>query len=191
MSKKLTYTNRKGTLHYFREVTGKRGTQIVCSQKESAEDLSAIPQTHEIVESPNGQVFCCKKAKSDIAAEEMAYAKAVCPSMVASHIRIIVETKKKCLVIHSANTTDFSELAKFARSWYANPAGIEAVTERHLQYEPVLKLELSDKETRTFAAFRMCWVGEGGWMFLEERPLAPLLEKYVPHIGKESFYELL
>ena len=74
-NKKLTYTNRKGTLYYFREVTGKRGVRIVCSQKMSKDDLDAIPDTHEITETPNGQVSCRKKMKSDFLLTEVEIAK--------------------------------------------------------------------------------------------------------------------
>ena len=43
--KKQMYINRLGQTCYFREKTGKRGTQIVCSQKPSKEDLEAMGLT--------------------------------------------------------------------------------------------------------------------------------------------------
>jgi len=191
MSEKLTYKNRKGTFYYFREVSGKRGTQIVCSQTESDNDLSAIPETHEIVESPNGQVFCRKKMKSNITREEASCAENMVPSMMAPAIRILVETKKNVLIIHSADTSDFNELAKLALGWCADSAGVKAITEGNLRYEPTLKLELADKKERRFALYRMCWVGgDPDWHYLDEGHLPALLEKYAPHIGQESFYEL-
>lgn len=191
MNKKLTYTNRKGDLYYLREVSGKRGTRIVCSQNESADDLVAIPQTHEIAESPNGQVSCRKKMKSNITREEASYAESILPSMMDPNIRLFVETKKNALIVHSADTSNFNEIAKFAVKFCADPAGVKAITEGNLRYEPVLKLELADKESRIFAAFRMCWLGASEeWMFLKAGSVYALVEELGPHIGQESFYEL-
>jgi len=191
MTEKLTCTNRKGDIYYLREVSGKRGTRIVCSTNESENDLSTIPETHEISESPNGQVSCRKKVKSNITREEASYAEDILPSMVDANIRLFVETKKNALIVHSADTSNFNEMAKFAQKFCADPAGIKAITEGNLRYEPVLKLELADKESRIFAAFRMCWLGASEeWMFLKEGSVYGLVEEFGPHIGNESFYEL-
>lgn len=190
MSPKLKYINRKGTSYYFREVSGKRGVRIVCSQTESENDLTAIPDTHETAETPNGQVSCRKKIKHEITPDELNYVESFCPGMVDPHIQLFVEEKATTLIIHSADTTSMNEIAKFAIKFCADPAGIKAITEGNLRYEPVLKLELTDKAARCFVAYRMCWMGEIGWMFLKEGALHALLEEYVPHIGLESFYEL-
>ena len=190
MTQKLKHINRKGTPYYFREVAGTRGVQIVCSQTESENDLAAIPDTHEIAESPNGQVSCRKKIKCDLLAGEIKLAQGLCPNLVKQGIRIIVEVKKKSLVIHSADTESINEMAKFVMSISPDRGDIEAILGNNLRYEPVLKLELTDKGIRTFAASRMCWVGENDWLFLDEGALKELLKKYAPHIGQESFYDL-
>ncbi len=193
MAKKLTYTNRKGTPYYFSEKSGKRGTQIVCAQKESAADLSKIPGTHEIVENPNGQVSCRKKLVSAILPEEISLAKEQCLKLVKKGIRVEVEIKKKTIIIHSADTSEINELAKMILQLSPGNTEIhEAIMENNLRFEPVLKLELFEKKGRTFSAYRMCWVGgDIDWMLLDDAPLPDLLKKYVPHIEQESFYELL
>ncbi len=163
---------------------------MACSTKESENDLTAIPDTHEIAETPNGQVSCRKKIKHEITADELDYAESFCPGMVDPHIRLFVEAKTKAIIIHSADTTSMNEMAQFAMKFCADPAGIKAITEGNLRYEAVLKLELVNKKERRFAACRMCWMGESGWMLLKEGALHALLDEYVPHIGLESFYEL-
>jgi hypothetical protein len=190
MSQKMKHINHKGSPYYFREVAGKRGVQIVCSQTESENDLTAIPNTHEIAESPNGQVSCRKKITREILADEIEYMESICPGMVDPHIKLIAEEKAKAAIIHSADTTSMNEIAKFAIKFCADPAGIKAITKGNLRYEPVLKLELADKETRRFTIHRMCWMDRAEWIFLKEGGLHALLEEYVPHIGQESFYEL-
>ena len=190
MSKKLTYMNRKETEYYFREVTGKRGSQIVCSQKESKDDLSAIPDTHEIAELPNGQVSCRKKLKFDLFLTEIEMAKDLCQKLAKKNARIIVEVKKKTLIIHSASTDSIAEMINLATSFGQNPRNAQAVLEKNLYFEPMLKLELFNKKDRTFTASRMCWIGgENDWLFLEDGALLALLKKYIPHIEQESFFE--
>ena len=189
-NKKLTYTNRKGTLYYFREVTGKRGVRIVCSQKMSKDDLDAIPDTHEIAETPNGQVSCRKKMKSDFLLTEVEIAKELAQKLAKKNARIIVEVKKKTILLHSASTDSIQEMIKYATSFGQNLRNTQAILEKQLYFEPVLKLELSDKKNRTFTASRMCWIGgENDWLFLEDGALIALLKKYVPHIEQESFFE--
>jgi len=185
---KLTYTNSKGQVCFFREVTGKRGTQIVCSQKESGNDLQSIPETHEIMESPNGQVSCRKKVQRDLLPEEITFAREYVPKLAGPKTLLFTEVKKKALIIHFKETSRVDRMIKHLPFHRIADLSFLAA---NIPFQPMLKLELSDKASRTFAVFRMCWMGEPEWMFLEERPLTPLLEKYVPHIGKESFYELL
>ena len=190
MSKKLVVTNRKGDRYYFRTVSGKRGTQIVCSQTESPNDLHAIPETHEIVENPNGQVSCRKKTVSDISPEEIALTNKLCMKLIKKDVRVNVEVKKRQLIIHSANTTRMNMLAESIAFFPYDKKQFQERVEETLRFEPALKLELSDKKTRTFSAYRMCWSGECDWMFLDSGRLEKLVKALAPHIEQESFFEL-
>ena len=43
-----------------------------------------------------------------------------------------------------------------------------------------------------FVVERMCFRGRiDGWHGLDGGPLEKLVERYVPHIGKDSFFELM
>lgn len=190
MKEKVTYKNRKGTIYYFREQAGKRGTKIICSQKETEEDLTAIPETHEIVESANGQVSCRKKLKVDLSEQEIQLAQILCPKIVKKQVRVFVEIKKKALVLHSASEENMNEMAKIFMRLPGGADALSCVMELNLRYEPVFKLELSDKKERVFSLERMTWNGTNDWMFLDHGKLEPLLKKYVPHMEQESFFEL-
>jgi hypothetical protein len=186
---KPTYKNSKGQVYFFREVTGKRGTQIVCSQKESADDLAAIPDSHEIVESPNGQVSCRKKVEREILPEEVALANERAPVLVRKGMKIFVEVKKNELVIHAKETSGLEDIA---RQFPMANLGTLLHLGNNIPFDPVLKFDLLDKKKRTFLAYRMCWMGGvSDWLYLSEGMLPVLLKKYVRHIGKESFYELM
>lgn len=188
MTEKMKYTNRKGKTYFFREVEGKRGKRIACSTKESESDLSTIPDTHEIVETPNGQVSCRAKMASDLSAEEIALARERCPKLVRKGVETVVEVKKKELLIHSR---EFSELEGFVRNFAGIRHGAFDALAARVPFEAVLKFELVDGKKRTFAVHRRCWIGgESDWLFLGEGTLPALLKKYVVHIEKESFYNL-
>ena len=65
-----------------------------------------------------------------------------------------------------------------------------AVTES--PYHPVMRFTLADREDRIFTVRRQTCRGEGGWSWaLEDGPLPGLADEYLPHIGHESFCELI
>lgn len=58
--------------------------------------------------------------------------------------------------------------------------------------EPVLRFHLLDARKRLFDVERMTYRGEGGWHCLHDPlPLREAAEKYLPHLGEESFFELV
>jgi hypothetical protein len=60
------------------------------------------------------------------------------------------------------------------------------------QYSKMMRFELVDAECRLFVAQRWCFLGSiDQWIFLDgPAPLSQLVDKYVRHLGKESFFEL-
>lgn len=58
-------------------------------------------------------------------------------------------------------------------------------------YSPVLQFSLLDRGERTFEVRRMTYRGHGGWSHpVGQGPLRDLVRLTVPHLGKQSFYEL-
>ena len=66
-------------------------------------------------------------------------------------------------------------------------------SERGDLYQKVLRFTLIDEDTRRFAAERWCFLGSiDNWIDLSGGgELAGLVKRYAPHIGKESFFELM
>jgi hypothetical protein len=64
---------------------------------------------------------------------------------------------------------------------------------RRARYEKMLRFTLTDASPRRFSAERWCFLGSiDNWYFLDgDKPLHHLLEAFVPHLGKESFFELV
>jgi hypothetical protein len=63
----------------------------------------------------------------------------------------------------------------------------------HSTYAKQLRFELVDAEERLFVLERWCFRGSiDDWIFLDgPAPLSKLVGKYVGHLGKESFFELM
>ena len=62
-----------------------------------------------------------------------------------------------------------------------------------VRVEPVLQFELVDAENRRFWVHRMCFTGEPDWLPIDPNPLSinEAADRYMPHLGQESFFELL
>jgi hypothetical protein len=67
--------------------------------------------------------------------------------------------------------------------------------EELMRYSPVFRFTLVDPQERLSIAERFCFRGSiDDWMHLAgggPDPLERLAKRYVKHLGKESFYELM
>ncbi len=63
----------------------------------------------------------------------------------------------------------------------------------HSHFSKTLRFVLADAEERFFCVQRWCFRGAiDDWIWLDgPAPLPRLVEKYVRHLGKDSFYELI
>ena len=58
--------------------------------------------------------------------------------------------------------------------------------------DPVMRFYIIDENKRLFDVERMTYRGMGGWRSLSESMTLPeLSQKYLKHLGKESFYDLM
>lgn len=60
----------------------------------------------------------------------------------------------------------------------------------NMQYSPVFRFTLNLKLSN-YSAERRCYRGNRDWIFLRDGSLAPLINKYIKHLGKDSFYDLM
>jgi hypothetical protein len=54
-----------------------------------------------------------------------------------------------------------------------------------------MRFVLVDEKRRWFHVERMCYLGDADWLLLDGGDLKRLVEDYCPHLGRESFYELI
>jgi len=65
-------------------------------------------------------------------------------------------------------------------------------TAKHVRYSPMMRFVLRDADERLFEVQRWCFRGSiDGWICLDGPASLPMLvDKYAPHLGHESFFEL-
>jgi len=193
----MKYTNRKGDgyyLHVGKTRTGK--PQYFFSRQPTDAPLDAIPEGFEIYESPEAGLVFLRRAKPvTIAPFER--------EMLCEAIRqragleyFIVEPQEKSLVVYlpTASQDLPRVLAEGLRPFSAERA--RAQTDwfmRQSSYEKMMRLVLVDEDERLFQVERWCFRGSiDTWIFLDGPALlADLVNKYVKHLGKESFFELM
>jgi hypothetical protein len=62
----------------------------------------------------------------------------------------------------------------------------------HIDYTPIMKFILSDKNQRLFRAQRMCYLGNiDDWLDIEfNKTIDELASALIPTLGTDDFYEL-
>jgi len=177
----VTYTNRKGEIHYLKAVLTSKGATryyIVKNRKKvKREELETeIPEEFEFYEFPeDGKVSFRKKQSSIFENEEKKRVKKVLKQQ--THIEdFIIDLEKDAIMIYIAHLKE-SEF------------GFDLGHFKKIQsYNPKLRI-VKEKENYQMQRFCNLWK-HYGWITMEtSSDLKKLCEKYCPHIGKESLLE--
>jgi hypothetical protein len=162
----VTHVNRKGQTFYLHETRTKAGKpKYYFSMKSDGPLVGSIPEGHEVYENPDAQVFLRKALPRLITDQEVA--------VVREGLRRYAKGR---------------HCRADLREWHV----IVYHSERGDLYQKVLRFTLVDEGARRFAAERWCFLGSiDGWIDLPgSGDLATLVERYAPHIGRESFFGL-
>jgi len=187
-STRFEYVNRKGQRYFLCETKTKTGKpRYVFSREVVGAPLAAVPAGYEVAESVHGVVSLRKAGSCEIREEEIAAVKAA----LARHPRLRgcrVEARKRELVVYEAHVEGLEQLAKM---FPGREDALERVADR-APLMPALRFLLDDDEKRMFVVERMCYRSSiNGWHGLDGGPLEELAARYVGHIGKESFFDLV
>ncbi len=186
---RLPYINRKGYAYHLRAIVTKTGkTRYVFTRTRSKDALGEVPPGHTIVESVNGVVSLARAGHSAIAGEELGVVRAALQRRRRLARHAAEARKNAILVFEPIGALDPGA---------AKELGIDAATaeryfEEHAQYVPVFRFTLVDPARRVFLAERMCYRSSvDGWLSLNDTgTLRELVRQYLPHLGRDSFYEL-
>ena len=212
----FTYTNRKGVEYYLHAKTTAKGKTRYAMTRESDGALAELPEGYEIAENPNGLVSVRQEKPRLSLPEEGSLVETALQKSGLKYFR--VEVKGKHITIFESNTdidalgsitTPFGgfgaaiaeELQSMARKQF-NDDALQAYLSHHQQrareraekwahFSPVMRFTLADKTKRLFEVARMTYRGRGGWHELDFLPLPKAARKYIKHLGKESFFDLV
>src|SRR4051794_30508842 len=163
----VRHVNRKGQTFFLHETRIKTGKpKYFFSMKEDGVLVQSIPEGHEVYENPDAQVFLRKKLPRFITDEEIA----VVREGLRKHAKAqpcMADVRERHIVVYHSERGDL--------------------------YQKMLRFTLVDEDRRRFAAERWCFLGSiDDWIHLHGiADLATLVERFGPHIGKESFFQLM
>ena len=196
----VEYVNRKGDRYFLQQGKTKTGKpRYFFGRKIKETVVEKVPKGYEIYESPGaGQVFLRKVKPTEISTLER--------EMVEEGIRryagskcCIVDIQGNSLVVYlpDMNEKDVDRLIEvIGGPSVVGIARSEAAKARIIGYSTygkMMRFGLIDADERLFMLQRWCSRGSiDDWIFLDgPAPLSKLVRKYVKHLGKESFFELI
>ena len=191
--KPVSYTNRQGRTYYLHAATRKSGKTVYVMKTTAAGALTELPEGYAITENVNGQIGVGRKKPRIITEEEEALVVKKLNDLGFENYRC--EAKSGYLTIWEPSPS-LAKVPELVVNFPGlSPHHLSVFLKKHIEAAPmeaILRFRLTDKKRRLFNLERMTWRGDGGWKSLwQEAPLDQLAAKYLPHIGKDSFYELI
>lgn len=186
----IQYINRRQKTYYLYQGTTKTGKpKYYFSTKSTNGKMDGIPSDYETYENPNGQVFIRKIETQLITNLERQTVNSALDKNKTLH-HYIVDIKKNLITIYTADNNH--ELEGFYESEFISEILKQRMI-KNLNFQPEMRFCLIDKQNRYFMAERFCYRGSiDDWIVIgQSDSLSKLVEKLVPHLSKESFYDLL
>jgi hypothetical protein len=166
----VTHVNRYRHTYYLHVARTKTGKPRYWFSRHSDGDLvDAIPTGYETYEDPDARVYLRKKPPQIVTPEEVAVVTKGLERYAPGQNCLVDVRKADIIVYHSKRGT---------------------------LYQKVLRFRLEDKADRTFRVQRWCFMGSIDdwidlWMSGSQGKLFDLVQKICPHLGQDSFYELM
>jgi hypothetical protein len=208
---RLSHTNRHGETFYIRMRKTSRGVRYFMV-RDPGGALSRLPDGYQIVESVNGRVSILRAQQARIAPQEMELVRAALRQLSTTCYKADVHGRFITIYASADDCRSFAQSidAEFAEGFaaalecmFARKYGQELAdlfrsrrtardgTKPAPQYYPLLRFTLVNARARKFAVQRIYFTGDADWLQLEVLPLPAAVMKYVPHLGQNSFFDLL
>ena len=188
----VEHINRKGQKYYLHQGVTKTGKpKYFFSMKNEGNLVEKIPDGFQIYENPNAQVFLQRIQPKIITDDEIAIVeKGMKKFSSLQYYRI--DVKKNIIYVYTPdqNVTYLSEL--YSSFPQAKATDVKDAVTRSISYSSMLRFVLYDEHKRIFITERFCFLGSiDDWIEIgKSDTLQKLVEKYVKHLEKDSFYEL-
>jgi hypothetical protein len=186
----VSHVNRAGVEYYLHVGNTKTGKpRYWFSTKTDGILAESIPDGYEIYENPESQVFLRKTKPQIVRPEEVEIVRSGLDRYAPDETCIIDVRDEHIIVYHAQQLNLGRELLGWAFASRAMPV-------IHSRPDKVMRFTLVDRVERTYRVQRWCFRGSvDDWIDLMmahgQSDLSKLVKKFVPHIGKESFFELI
>ena len=174
--------------------TGK--PKFYTSKKSNGTPVDKIPDGYELHESPSDALVHVRKVRPTrlLPQEQEQVADAV--RSLAGQEQFILDVEGDSLVVYLPDTNAdmaTSLIGGIIGQPVASLNSLKDWAQKHSHYTPLMRFSLIDPDRRIFTAERWCFLGSIDDWFLLGRcdTLTNLLKSYVPHLGQESFFELM
>ena len=189
----VKYLNRKGDTYYLHLGKTKTGKpKYFFSTKKDGILAKAVPDGYEIYEDPNARVFLRKIPPKIFTDKEISIVENGVKNLAKlEHFKIDIKDKQIVIFLPDQDLDSLKDI--FSDLGARDDSRLNQLLEMSLTYSPMMRFVLIDEKCRRFSVERWCFLGSiDDWLFLEsDDSLKRLVEKYCPHLGKESFYDLI
>jgi len=206
----FSYTNKYGQTYYLHRVRGASGRTSRVMRTCANGAACSLPDGYEVRENVHGQVSVRReRARQFTELEEhllrsamerfRPFAYALDVEGTAATVYASAEDRKCFLESLDAEFADgFADALTKALAKRYSPELVNMFRARRKErnarrprYYPLLRFVVTDKRQRRFAVERVCFSGESSWIRLEVLPLPAAVMKYLPHLGRDSFFDLV
>lgn len=208
--KPFSYTNHHGHSYYLHRKRLPDGRTVHVMRTADAGALNALPDDLEVRENVQGHVSVRRRRARPIDDKETDILQSALAQSRPYAYRLDIDGRIATIYASADDRRCFSESleAEFAEGFsqalrtlltkrYSAElievfrSRCEAKRNRRPRYYPLMRFVLVDKKRRIFAVERVCFTGEGSWIRLATLSLPAALMKYLPHLGRDSFFELI
>ena len=194
----ITYKNRMDKTYYLHQGKTKTGKpRYFFSMKQDGQLVDEIPEGYEVYEHPSdARVFIRKKQPRLITDIEDHVVKKYLGKLKTSR-PYIIDIKSDTITIFQSDKDPDEVKKSYDRILkYQIPPERESLIQwivESADYAPVLKFVLEDEKKRSFNVQRLCFLGSiENWMHIGgPDSLEKLAQKYIKHLGQESFFDLV
>ncbi len=191
----IQYVNRRGDTYFLHEGKTKTGKpKWFFSKKADGNLAEAIPSGYEIYENHNAQVFLRTIVPMLVTKEEIDTVEQGVRNLSKSRY-FLVEAKGNSIIVFIADQRDPDSLVETLTDGFGIPNAekLAAIMQRILTYTAMMRFTLVDEKQRRFSVERWCFRGSiDDWFpLMGSGDLARVVKHFVPHLGAESFYELM
>jgi hypothetical protein len=193
----MEFVNRRGDRYFVCQGKTKTGKpKYYCSKKPSGATVERLPEGFEVHEAPESGLVSVRKIRpTRIAPVERERLARMANELAATDL-VLVEVEGDSLVVYASDSDPATVLRVMEK--LTGPLGSHRDAQRdwivrHAHYAPAFRFILKDERERKYSVARWCYLGSiDGWYFLDgPAELEELARRYLPHVGAESFFELM